>query len=133
MTQFHARYKYLLLAHSPAHYRQLGPLLADGGEDLQETARRYFEGFMEALKNKASRRNHTSALQHIQGYFKQKLTKAQKAELSQAIDEYRQGLQPLLVPLTLIKHYLREHPQPYIAAQVYLNPHPQELKLRYAY
>ncbi|WP_447018405.1 YbgA family protein [Shewanella algae] len=133
LTQFHARYKYLLLAHSPAQYRQLGPLLAEGGEDLQETARRYFEGFMEALKNKASRRNHTSALQHIQGYFKQKLTKAQKAELSQAIDEYRQGLQPLLVPLTLIKHYLREHPQPYIAAQVYLNPHPQELKLRYAY
>lgn len=132
LTDFHARYKYLLLSHSPAIYRTLGPLLAGDGE-LEAVADAYFDGFMTALKHKASRRNHTSALQHIQGYFKKFLSGSQKAELSDAILAYRQGVQPLLVPITLIRHYLREHPNDYIAAQVYLNPHPDSLRLRYAY
>ncbi|MCL2917427.1 YbgA family protein [Shewanella litorisediminis] len=132
LTDFHARYKYLLLSHSPAIYRTLGPLLAGEGE-LEAVAEAYFNGFMSALEQKASRRNHTSALQHIQGYFKKFLSGSQKAELSDAILAYRQGVQPLLVPITLIRHYLREHPNDYIASQVYLNPHPDSLRLRYAY
>ncbi|KFZ37040.1 hypothetical protein HR45_13455 [Shewanella mangrovi] len=130
---FHARYKYLLLAHSPTQYRALGPLIAEPDKPLAQMAQQYFEGFMAALKQKATRKNHTSALQHIQGYFKRSLSKQQKQELTQTIMEYRNGLKPLIAPLTLINHYLKEHPTPYIAEQVYLNPHPQELKLRYGY
>ncbi|NMH65694.1 YbgA family protein [Shewanella salipaludis] len=149
LLQFHARYKYLLMAHSPAWYQRLGPMLANLGagpgtdmsaadntgqdQALARVAGRYFEGLMTALKLNASRRNHTSTLQHIQGYFKQRLSKAQKSELTACIMKYHGGLLPLLVPITLINHYLREHPTPYIQQQVYLNPHPESLKLRYAY
>lgn len=133
LLTFHARYKYLLMAHSQKTYRELGPLLADLSEELKPQADQYFKGFMKALKCHATRRNHTSTLQHIQGYFKKVLSKKQKAELSEAILEYRQGLQPLLVPITLINHYLREFPTPYIEEQVYLKPHPQALKLRYGF
>ena len=101
--------------------------------DLEKIADIYFTGFMQILKIKATRKNHTSALQHIQGYFKKHLSSPQKAELAESILKYNQGLQPILVPMTLINHYLREFPTPYIENQVYLNPHPQELKLRYAY
>jgi uncharacterized protein YbgA (DUF1722 family)/uncharacterized protein YbbK (DUF523 family) len=132
LIQFHSRYKYLIMAHSPKWYRELGPILADI-QDLSATATAYFAGFMTALKIKATRKNHTSTLQHIQGYFKKHLTAGQKQELSEAISKYHEGLLPLLVPITLINHYLREHPTPYIESQVYLNPHPEELKLRYAY
>lgn len=132
LVKFHSRYKYLLMAHSPKWYRELGPIVANI-EDLEQSATRYFEGFMTALKINATRKNHTSTLQHIQGYFKKHLSKEQKTELSEAIMKYRQGLLPLLVPITLINHYLREFPTPYIEDQVYLNPHPEELKLRYAY
>ncbi|GGI69870.1 YbgA family protein [Shewanella gelidii] len=132
LIQFHSRYKYLLMAHHPQSYRELGPLLADI-QDLQQVATSYFAGFMGALKNRATRKNHTSTLQHIQGYFKKHLSKPQKEELSESIMKYREGLLPLLVPITLINHYLREYPTPYIEEQVYLNPHPEELKLRYAY
>ena len=132
LIQFHSRYKYLLMAHSPKWYRELGPLLADI-QDLAATADSYFEGFMSALKVKATRKNHTSTLQHIQGYFKKHLSARQKEELTESIMKYRQGLFPLLVPITLINHYLNEFEVPYIADQVYLNPHPETLKLRYAY
>lgn len=46
------------------------------------------------------------------------------------IRDYHQGLTPLIVPLTLIKHYVRIFEVPDIRDQVYLNPHPKELMLR---
>ncbi|QIR15338.1 YbgA family protein [Shewanella aestuarii] len=132
LIQFHSRYKYLLMAHSPKLYRELGPILANL-EDLEASADSYFKGLMTALKIKATRKNHTSTLQHIQGYFKKHLNARQKEELTDAIMKYREGLLPLLVPITLINHYLKEFPTEYIENQVYLNPHPEALKLRYAY
>ncbi|NKF49835.1 DUF1722 domain-containing protein [Shewanella sp. WXL01] len=132
LIKFHSRYKYLLMAHSPVWYRELGPLLADI-QDLDATADAYFDGFMTALKIRATRKNHTSTLQHIQGYFKKQLSPVQKQELTQSIMKYREGLVPLLVPITLINHYLAQFPTPYIEDQVYLNPHPEEMRLRYAY
>ncbi len=132
LIQFHSRYKYLIMAHSTQAYRALGPLLADI-QDIEATADNYFAGFMGALTNRATRKSHTSTLQHIQGYFKKQLNKSQKQELTESIHKYREGLVPLLVPITLINHYLREFPTPYIEDQVYLNPHPEELRLRYAY
>ena len=48
----------------------------------------------------------------------------------QVIDDYRLGLTPLIVPITLLNHYVRKYDQQYLRDQVYLNPHPMELHLR---
>jgi uncharacterized protein YbgA (DUF1722 family) len=64
------------------------------------------------------------------GYFKKQLTSDEKRELLETIDLYREGLTPLVVPLTLVNHYVRKYDQPYLRHQHYLNPHPAELKLR---
>ena len=49
------------------------------------------------------------------------------------IDAYRIGLVPLVVPLTLLKHYLLQYPKDYLTKQSYLSPYPDELRLRYSY
>lgn len=132
LIRFHSRYKYLVLSHATTHYRTLGKLLGNLGKaNLQEVADSYIKGLMAALTLRANRRSHTNVLMHLQGYFKRVLTTAQKQELADTIDKYRTGIFPLLVPLTLIRHYLREYPNTYLAEQVYLNPHPDTLKLRY--
>jgi uncharacterized protein YbgA (DUF1722 family) len=64
------------------------------------------------------------------GYFKRELTAAEKEEMHGLIADYRQGLVPLVVPMTLVKHYVRRFQVEYLAGQVYLNPHPKELMLR---
>jgi hypothetical protein len=69
-------------------------------------------------------------LQHIAGYFKDVLDRESKIELAAAIDDYRRSLVPLIVPITLIRHYVRFHEVPYLAGQIYLQPHPKELMLR---
>lgn len=131
MVQFHTIHKYLLMAHSPQHYQALGRLVGQAHEYRpKELANRYGELFMNALAVKATVRKQVNVLQHILGYFKERLGAQEKAELLDVISEYHQGLTPLVVPLTLIKHYVRIFDVSYIRDQVYLNPHPKELMLR---
>jgi len=132
LLNFHTELKLLLLAHNQVEYRRLGRLVADQQNIDASFAKQYIEAIMTALGKPATRANHTNVLQHIQGYFGQHLSKDQKAELSTLIMDYHDGIQPLLVPLTLLRHYLREYPNDYLQGQRYLNPYPADLKLRYA-
>ncbi|KLN65087.1 YbgA family protein [Vibrio sp. VPAP30] len=132
IVAFHSRYKLTLMAHHPASYKELGQLVANAKKHhIKDFYFLYREGLMEAISYRANRKNNTNVLMHIQGYFKRDLDKTQKQELRQIIDDYRVGLLPLLAPLTLIKHYLSAHPDSYLAKQAYLEPYPQELRLRY--
>lgn len=131
LIQFHTIHKYLLMAHSPQHYQILGRLVGQAERYRpKELARRYGELFMTALAVKATVRKHVNVLQHILGYFKGQLAAREKAELLGVIGDYHRGLTPLIVPLTLIKHYVQQFEVHYIRDQVYLNPHPKELMLR---
>ncbi len=130
LVQFHADHKLSLMAHGPEPLRALGRLVAEAGRrPVGELTELYGSGFMQALERRATRRRHTNVLQHLAGYLKRKLDAPDKAELAELIEDYRQGLVPLIVPLTLLRHHFRRHPDPYVARQVYLNPHPRELML----
>ncbi|WP_394205664.1 YbgA family protein [Shewanella waksmanii] len=133
LIAFHSEHKYLVMSHHVESYRELGRLLARADMALDEQADAYIAGLMAALKHKATRRSHTNTLQHLQGYFKKQLDAPKRKELTEHIAEYREGRTPLLVPLTLIQHYLLEYPNDYLASQTYLNPHPSALRLRYGY
>ena len=50
--------------------------------------------------------------------------------MEQIVADFHSGLVPLVVPLTLFKHYVRRHDVEYLADQTYLQPHPKELMLR---
>jgi uncharacterized protein YbgA (DUF1722 family)/uncharacterized protein YbbK (DUF523 family) len=130
LVDFHARHKLLLLAHSQSHYRQLGKLVANGRQYPPDVLRdSYRTGLMEALRLKTTVKKQINVLQHILGYFKAQLSADEKQEVIELIDSYRQGLVPLVVPLTLMNHFIRKYDQPYLRQQYYLNPHPKELKL----
>ncbi|RAI72016.1 hypothetical protein DOZ80_00260 [Pseudomonas fluorescens] len=133
LTDFHSRYKYLLMAHNPEQYKVLGNLLGNMGHtDPNELGARYFSELMAALKKCATRGTHANVLQHLSGYLKQAINREDKQEVQHVISQYRQGIVPLVVPLTLLKHHFRQHPDPYITQQVYLQPHPENLSLRNA-
>ena len=133
LIDFHSRYKYLVMAHSLVHYKSMGQLLANLTRDtLEHIADEYFEQLMTALAKPASRKMHTNTLMHLQGYLKNLVTAQDKQELTGIIEQYRTGIVPLIVPLTLLKHHLNHHEEAnaYARQQVYLNPHPYELGLR---
>ena len=128
---FHARHKYLLLAHSPEHYRTLGQLVANIKKyKPAEFIDNYSRLFMETLSVKTTARKNVNVLHHIMGYLKQNLDGYEKKYILDVIEDYHKGLVPLVVPVTLIRHYIEKFDIEYIRDQIYLNPHPKELMLR---
>ncbi|MCC7013085.1 MAG: DUF523 and DUF1722 domain-containing protein [Planctomycetes bacterium] len=131
MVDFHRIHKYLLLAHSPEHYAACGRLVARGKAlSRAELREQYGELFMRGMARAATRGRHTNVLQHMAGYFKKQLDAASKDELHRTLDDYSDGLVPLIVPITLIRHHVRVFGLAYLEEQVYLAPHPKELMLR---
>jgi uncharacterized protein YbgA (DUF1722 family) len=118
-------------AHSPRAYAGLGRLVAAAGPRLAPaTLATYGTAFMAALAVRATRGRHVNVLEHLAGFFKRQLTGDERAELAEVIAEYRRGLVPLVVPITLLKHHVRRLNVAYLAEQVYLAPHPRQLMLR---
>lgn len=131
LTAFHARHKLLFMAHDPAATRALGRRLASAGKaDLGETRQWYEKDLLRILARHATPSKHTDVLMHMMGYFKKSLSADEKREMLDLIVRFKQGLLPLVVPVTLQQHYVRKYGEPYLARQVYLHPHPMELKLR---
>jgi uncharacterized protein YbgA (DUF1722 family)/uncharacterized protein YbbK (DUF523 family) len=131
LVQFHTIHKYLRLAHHPQQCEVLGRLIGQAHQYRpKELAHRYGELFMKAFAVKATVRKHVNVLQHILGYFKERLGAHEKAELLGMIGDYHHGHTPLIVPLTLIRHYVQIFDVTHILDQVYLNPHPKEIMLR---
>ena len=134
LLNFHSRYKLQLLAHDQAEYREIGRFVATLHEwkDLEDFFVAYRNKLMVILKKIASRKNHTNVMMHVQGYFRNHLTMRQRAELREVILSYRAAHLPILAPMTLLKHYLAEYPDPYLLMQNYFEPYPQDLALRMA-
>jgi uncharacterized protein YbgA (DUF1722 family)/uncharacterized protein YbbK (DUF523 family) len=130
-VEFHSRHKLLLMAHSPAHLRRLGAIAAQT-EKMSRKKRHaaYIEIMTEALILQATVKKNTNVLQHIAGYFKRDITADEKREMGEVIDDYHRSLIPLIVPVTLMRHYARKYDVSWLRQQYYLNPHPAELMLR---
>jgi uncharacterized protein YbgA (DUF1722 family) len=131
LVRFHTAHKLTLLAHSPDAYRTLGRLVARAA-DLPRTDLKvaYEAGFMNGLRTLATPRKHANVLQHMLGYLRSVLDDASRAEVAEMIADYRKGLVPLVVPVTLVRHHVRRLGVAYLAGQTYLEPHPRELMLR---
>ncbi len=130
-VEFHTAHKLLLMAHSPKHYRSLGRLVAAvKTTPRNEFQQQYESGFMEAMRLHATVGKHTNVLEHMAGYVSDALDASARQELRGIIEDYRRRLVPLIVPLTLIRHHVKQHKVAYLDGQFYLQPHPKELMLR---
>lgn len=131
LVSFHTDHKFLILAHSPKHYAILGKIVANSGRNKPgEIQNEYLKNLLEGLKLIATVKKNTNVLQHISGYLKKFLSTEEKQELKEIILDYYKGLIPLIVPVTLINHYVRKYGEKYLKRQYYLAPHPLELMLR---
>ncbi len=131
LVDFHTRHKLLILSHSPKYYQEMGKRVAHSKDlPLRDLYQQYQALFLESLQLKTTPKKNANVLMHMMGYFKEQLSPGEKQELLEIIDFYRREVLPLIVPVTLMNHYVRKYDEPYLKEQVYLNPHPIELQLR---
>jgi uncharacterized protein YbgA (DUF1722 family)/uncharacterized protein YbbK (DUF523 family) len=130
-VDFHTRHKLLIMAHSPQHMRQMGKMIAGiKSYSLDDFRVQYQRLLMDALRLKTTRRKNTDVLFHVMGFFKKLIATDEKLELVETIENYRRGYVPLIVPVTLLSHYVRKYDESYLKDQFFLHPHPLELQLR---
>ena len=130
VVDFHSQNKLVLMAHSPKHLKQMGAMTAQGkGMGCSLLYLEYEKLLLEALRLKTTIKKHYNVMLHMLGYFRKDLSADEKQELLEVMGHYKEQLVPLVVPLTLFRHFVRKYDQPYLAQQSYLNPHPVELKL----
>jgi uncharacterized protein YbgA (DUF1722 family)/uncharacterized protein YbbK (DUF523 family) len=131
LVDFHTNNKFLLLAHSRKHYQLLGKIVADlKHQTWSKVLESYASLFMEAINYKSTNKKNTDVLLHMMGFFKKIISLEDKKDILNSIEDYLHGFVPLIVPITLIRHYVKKYDISYLRDQVYLNPHPKELMLR---
>ena len=131
LIDYHTRHKLLIMAHSPEIYRQMGKLVAQAGAiDAELLYQDYLALLMKGLRLRTTLAKHVNVLQHVLGYFKKQLSADEKQEMVALINSYHARQIPLIVPITMLNHFVRKYDQAYLQQQVYLNPHPVELSLR---
>lgn len=131
LVQFHTAHKFLVMAHSPTIYRELGALVGKGAQlSKAELFLNYGELLMMAMAMVATVKKHTDVLMHIMGFFKAALSREEKEELLDLIRQYHDHQVPQVVPVTMLKHYCLKFNDHYLRQQLYLSPDPTELALR---
>jgi uncharacterized protein YbgA (DUF1722 family)/uncharacterized protein YbbK (DUF523 family) len=131
LIDFHTQHKFFVLAHSEHHYRRLGRITAMTKKStIAECYDEYGRILMEGLARHATPKTHSNVLDHMMGYFSKQLSAPERQELLGVIRDYRLQLVPLIVPITLIRHYSKKYRVAYLEGQVYLDPSPKELMLR---
>ena len=131
LVKFHTAHKLVLMAHSPKAYSELGQFVAGAKRMVRHKLPECYQfAFMEALKKLATTARHTNVLHHMLGYLRPHLDRDTRDGLATLIDDYRRKLVPLIVPISMFRHYARKFDVAYLRAQVYLEPHPKELMLR---
>jgi uncharacterized protein YbgA (DUF1722 family)/uncharacterized protein YbbK (DUF523 family) len=131
IVEFHTNEKLLLRAHHEVSYRKLGRLVAEAkGMPRAAFAAEYQQGFMDGMGYKSTVRKHTNVLEHMLGFLRDTGDEMGREQARTAIADYRNGLVPLIVPMTLFSYLASRYNIDYLLRQSYLNPHPKELMLR---
>lgn len=131
LVAFHTAHKLQILSHSETHYRAMGRLVAHAKEKPNGALYEEYEKLLvAALRLKTTVKKNINVLLHMLGYFKKQLNRDEKQEMLEVVEQYRNGYIPLIVPTTLVNHYVRKYEVQYLAGQYYLHPHPLDLKLR---
>ena len=131
LMTFHARNKYLIQSHNETRMREMGRALAGlKARDAHKHIPVYEANLMLAMQRRASVKRHTNILQHMLGFLRDAVDDSDRQEMVHIIDDYQRGLLPLIVPVTMLRHYVIKHDITYLRDQYYLDPHPIELKLR---
>lgn len=131
IVNFHTNEKLLLRAHHEVTYRQLGKLVAEAKAMPRAAfAAEYQQLFMKGMGYKSTVRKHTNVLEHMLGFLRDTGDALAREQARSAIADYRNGLVPLIVPMTLFSYFAARYDIDYLKRQSYLNPHPKELMLR---
>lgn len=127
LIEFHQNNKYLLMAYSQKHLKELGNLLANQSKyPFEELIEEYSALFREALSLSSKRGNHVNVIYHIYGYFSKKLKEGEKNHFLYLLDLYKKAKINLRPVIEILRSWAYRFDDQYLLNQTYINPYPDE-------
>lgn len=131
LQTFHRQHKYLLMSKSEWHYRKLGPIVAQATVDnMIESVADYDQALKMLLAMHAKRGGMINVIEHVYGYFKKRLSDIEKSLYRETLEEFRQGVVPMIAVIKLLQQFLLHYGSSYLEEQYFFHPYPSELALR---
>jgi uncharacterized protein YbgA (DUF1722 family)/uncharacterized protein YbbK (DUF523 family) len=128
LIQFHAEYKFVLMANHQTELRALGRIVANPDKRaFGEVLADYEEHLTHALARPARSKSDINVLMHALGYFSDGLRGNEKQHFLSLLDDYRAGRSTLAAPLAILQSWIVRFDEEYLAQQRYLEPYPPEL------
>ncbi|ERI93558.1 hypothetical protein HMPREF1982_01642 [Clostridiales bacterium oral taxon 876 str. F0540] len=128
LVKFQSDNKYLLMAYNQKEQKILGRIIANHDKkDFQKIMKEYEEHLALAFARAPRYTSIINALQHIFGYFSDKLSAKERTFFLETLESYRENKIPLSVLIHLLKGYAIEYQQEYILRQTILSPYPEGL------
>lgn len=127
---FHKKYKYILMDHSPSSLKKLGQIVANASKKtINRDFNRYYSLFFRTITEPATTPKRINTLQHLLGYFKKHLETDEKQEVITLLEDYREGIIKYSVLLKYFELLTKKYKVEYLDIQYYFSPYPKELKL----
>lgn len=131
LQAFHRRHKFLWLSKNEAIYRQMGPLVAQANSDNLMSSLAAYEALLHRLlATKSKMGAMVNVIEHLYAYVKTRLSPAQKTMYRDTLEEFRQGIIPLIALMKLLQQWINEFEVEYLVDQWILAPYPADLALR---
>ncbi|WP_419769530.1 MAG: YbgA family protein [Candidatus Marinarcus sp.] len=131
LIAFHTSYKYIIYAKSHKAYKELGNIVANHAKkDFIMLLELYKDAFLRAISLKGSITNTYNVLLHLYGYFKKEISKEEKCEILETLEEFKKEQIPLIAVIKVLNLYITRFDITYLKTQKFLNPYPKELALR---
>ena len=128
LVKFHSNNKYLFMAYNQNNMRMMGKIVANHEKlKLEEVMEKYESVMKETLSNPPKRTSNINSIMHIFGYFKNDLSKEEKAFFLETLDLYREGRIPFTSAMRLLRSWTLRFKSEYLEYQTYFEPYPEEL------
>ena len=128
LVDFQARHKYLLQSYSEKDMRALGRIVADQAKrPLSEVLAGYEKRLRAALQSPPDVGGNVNVLTHAMGFFKDKVSAAEKRFFLNELEQYRRGRLPLGAVAGVLRAWIVRFDEKYLAQQYYFSPFPDDL------
>jgi uncharacterized protein YbgA (DUF1722 family)/uncharacterized protein YbbK (DUF523 family) len=128
LVDFHSKNKYLLMAYHQMNQKKLGRIVANHENYEVKTIINMYEKVLnETLKKPLRRGSNINMLMHLLGYFKNELSKEEKAYFLDVLEQYSMKKIPFSLPIAVIYSWVIRFKEPYLNMQTIFKPYPLEI------
>ena len=128
LVRFQSENKLLLTAYHQRELKELGRLVANLVRRPVVAVFADYEAHLFAAMSKTPRfTSSINVLMHGLGYFSEKLKAEEKAFFLKLLEDYRDGMVPLSVPVSVLRSWVVRFDEKYLRDQTFFEPYPEAL------